>query len=351
MRLKKSFKNFTALFLAVIVFALLLFDPKTAKTGVFSGLLLCGRVIIPSLFMFSFVVIFSNKSSVASNFVFLNKISLKLLGLDFYEFYIFLLSLIGGYPIGVKLLNEAVKEKNMDKNRAEELSLFFISSGPGFTVSVIGETIFKSRQIGYILFISQLLSAVVLCRLFIKKSNTNKIYNFKPYKLSDCFVKSVFEASQTLINVSSFVIFFSFLTEYFIKYKNYLSLFKFMPYFLEITNAVNLTNNIYLISFLLGFSGISVICQVISIADSFRINALKLFALRLVTGAVSCAFTKLLMRVFKVSVVTISTNKSFIRKEYFDSKAVAISLFVTLIVFMISIVSKKYAGKIKDDMV
>ena len=229
--MKNKVKNYFLLFFVFIILMLLLFDPKTGKTGVLSGLLLSGRVIIPSLFMFSFVVIFCTKAGVASNFIFLNKFSLCLSGLDFYEFYIFVLSLLGGYPIGVKLLNEAVKEKNIRKNRAEELAVFFISAGPGFTVSVIGVGFFKSKEIGYILFASQVLTAVLLSVIFTKKSSGNRIYGFKSLKSADCFVMSVSDTSSTLINVSSFVIIFSFFTEYCIKYAKHLKVISILPYF------------------------------------------------------------------------------------------------------------------------
>lgn len=330
---------------------LLLFDPKTGKTGVLSGLLLSGRVIIPSLFMFSFVVIFCTKAGVASNFIFLNKFSLCLLGLDFYEFYIFILSLIGGYPIGIKLLNEAVKEGNIQKNRAKELSCFFISSGPGFCVSVIGESFFNSRLIGIILFVSQILSAIILSTIFIKKSCVNKIYSFNSQKLADCFVKSVYDTSSTLINVSSFVILFSFITEYCIKASSRIKILSVLPYFLEITNAVTLTRNIYIISFLLGFGGISVMFQVISIADSFDVNFLKLFTIRVLTGIFSCGFTKLFIKLFKVNYATLSTTQNFAKQDFFSGPSVAVCLFLTVTVFMISIISKKYAGKILEDMI
>lgn len=344
-------KKLLITFAVFLVFALLLLDPKTGKTGVYSGLLLSGRVLIPSLFMFSFVVIFCVKAGVVSNFRFLNKFSLKLLGLDYYEFFILILSLLGGYPIGVKLLNEAVRENNISKHRAGELACCFISSGPGFAVSVIGDSFLKSKQIGYILFFSQVLSALFLCKLFIKRPTKGSIHRFKTYRIADSFVKSVADTSSTVINVSAFVIFFSFFTQYFIKYGNNLKVLSYIPYFLEVTNAVTLTRNVYFISFLLGFAGISVMCQVISIADSFSIKPQKIFIWRVFSGLLAFTLTKLFMQIFKVNYPTISTNQSIYFGEFISTPAVAISLLIMLTVFMISILSKKYAGKILEDMV
>ena len=146
-------------------------------------------------------------------------------------------------------------------------------------------------------------------------------------------------------------ILFSFINSFILEFSNSLNFLKVLAYFLEVTTAVKITDNIYLISFLLSFGGVCVWFQIMSIAKNFKINYLKFIFFRILQGALSVFFTKLLVTLFKISTQTFSNNIEFGYKNIYSTPTLTISLIVMILVFMVSIVSKKYAGKIIEDMI
>ena len=177
------------------------------------------------------------------------------------------------------------------------------------------------------------------------QGKTNRI------NIADNFVKSVADASATVLSICGFVILFSVVNGYLNYFAENVAAVKTVGLILEITNAVTLTNNVYVISFLLGFGGISVWCQVLSVAGKIKINFLKFLIFRILHGALSACITAVLLRLFPVNVLVFSNVKTTLLSYFYSTAAVGISLVCMGMVFVISVTSKKYVGKITEDMV
>lgn len=335
---------------AILMFAgLIILKPLVCSRGAVSGLLICGRVIIPSLFPFTICVLFIMRSGLLMKLGFLDKLTTKTLGLDSYETGLVIMSLIGGYPVGAKLLNNAVKRGELSSKRAGKMLLFSVNAGPAFIVSAVGSALLNSAKLGYILLVCHILSGFVLILIFKRKGEKRKEVSMKREQISvtDNFVLSVSEAAGSVIGICSFVILFSVLNEYLSFYANNFKGLKNIAILLEVANGVTLTNNLYVISFLLGFSGICVWCQVLSVSNSVQINYIKFVLSRLIHGILSAAFLRLIFKVFKISVAV-----SFFEVKYnYSTPVVSLSMLLMCIVFMISVVGKKYSGKMLEDMI
>ena len=97
--------------IAVLSFAvLIIIKPELCASGAAQGLLLSGRVLIPSLFPMTVCTMFIMGSGAFSGLKRVSHVTQKLFHLSSDEFITVILSLIGGYPVGAKLLNEAVRE-------------------------------------------------------------------------------------------------------------------------------------------------------------------------------------------------------------------------------------------------
>ena len=97
-------------------------------------------------------------------------------------FSIFLLSLIGGYPIGAKLIEEASISGRVDRRTYHSLICCCINAGPAFTVIAVGEGLFGSETLGYYFFVSHSVSAFIL--LIWQRKNFNPIpYNRTSYRI------------------------------------------------------------------------------------------------------------------------------------------------------------------------
>lgn len=350
-------KKFINLIMLTLIFTFMMFiisDPAPCKEGAIRGLLLCGRVIIPALFPFTVCVLFLINSNILMYLKPLSFITLRIFGLNGEQFGIMLLSFIGGYPIGAKLLCEAVVMKSITPKKAGVMLNFCINAGPAFIISAVGDLLFSSKKIGIILFAAHLSASIIICFMSRKslkddnvKLNSNKITS----NPADNFVAAVSKASSSLLGICSFVILFSCIDSYLVPLCKKSQALVLLCGMLEATNSLTLTKNIYLISFFLGFSGICVWFQVFSVSGKIKIQIVPFVVCRLLQGVLSSAFTYILLKIFKVTLPTLSNNKFFTYKALYSTPALTISMLVMGIIFAVAITTRKYNCKLLEDIV
>lgn len=330
----------------VIGFALLIILlPDISRSGVTQGILLCGRVIIPSLFPFTMCVLFVMNTNLLNSYGVLSGITKKLFCLNSYEFALFFLSLIGGYPIGAKLIGEAVNSKKISPKKGENMLCYCVNAGPAFIISAVGCNIFNSKTIGLVLFLSHILASLIICILLRCDEYIDATQTKSSMPLSDNFVLSAANASKTLISICSFVILFSVINSYLVYFGEEINVLKNIALLLEITNALSLCHNIYTISFILGFGGICIWFQVFSAIGHFKINYCKFATFRILQGVFSVAFTYITLKMFKITVPTMS-GISF--KPLYSTPAVTVSLIIMVLIFAMSLKTQKYSSQIID---
>ena len=332
---------------------LIISEPSLCKTGAINGILLCGRVIIPSLFPFMVCVLFLIKSNFLDVLKKLSPITKKLFGLNGELFTIALLSFIGGYPIGAKLLNEAVEMKKLSAKNAGIMLSFCVNAGPAFIISAVGNGVFSSKSLGTVMFTAHFFSALCLC--FLSKFFYNNQTQFPDKKTehinpADNFVLSVSAASSSMLSICSFVILFSCIDSYLLGLASRFPAIKIICGFLEVTNSITITRNIYLIPFFLGFGGICVWFQIFSISKRIKINIMLFAVSRFLHGILSSVFTLIMVKLFKISVPTLSNGTVTTPQILYDSPALAISMLILGIVFAVSITTK-YNCKFLEDIV
>ena len=92
--------------------------------------------------------------------------------------YTFLMAILSGYPVGSKMIADLFTQGKINKEEAFRMSAFCSTSGPMFIVGAVGASMFKSASIGYILFLSHILSAF-LNGLIYRKIGTKNLENSK----------------------------------------------------------------------------------------------------------------------------------------------------------------------------
>ena len=343
--LKKAV-NFLGLVLIVFFAFLIIFKSDICVKSALSGLLICGNVIIPTIYPFTFCVLFIKNSGIFKILKPFNSLTIKLLGLNYYEFAIFLMSLIGGYPIGAKLLSDSkIKKTPLMIN-------YCINAGPAFIILAVGKGVFKSTAIGWILFFSHIFSSIVIAffHKFKLKSEPTPILE-KTINAVDNFVISASAAAETVIKICSVVIIFSVVGGYIVLFANKFKSLYFLGLLCEVTNAVFKCDNVIIVSFLLGFSGFGIWAQVFGILKSVRINYIKFITFRLIHGGLSASFTLLLLKAFKITINTLSNGVQFDYTIFREGPVVAFSLIITGVVLIISLYNKKFAGNLVEDIV
>ncbi len=289
--------------------------PSGATSGALFGLNLCYLVIIPSLFPFMVCSLILFQTKILTKFAEkLEFITLPLLSLSSECFSVFLLSLIGGFPVGAKLIEHLYVEKEISKSTAELMLGYCVNSGPSFIVITVGVGILSNKTLGFVLLASSIISSLfvaLVCSRFIKPQYYYSNKKTEKFIISETLIKSTYDATTSIINICAFVVLFSTIIGLINSYFDENIVFRSILPFLEITNGIKYSShNIYLISFLIGFAGICVHFQVLSSCKSLQINYIKFLIFRIFHGLVCTTSTYIITKIFKVSVETISLNNS-----------------------------------------
>lgn len=329
--------KFRSLFVVVIFACLstsLIIFSKAGNSGAIEGLNLCYNIVIPSLFPFTVfsLIIFESGFFEELN---INK--------NLEELFIFFLSSIGGFPVGAKIINNAYKRKSLSKKNAELMLGYCVSSGPSFIILSLGSQILNNKPIGYILFISNLSANLIIMAILSNFKDKNKTLTKSKSKIksfSENFVNSTYDAAVSIMVICAYVTLFSTIISVINKMFGENPIKNLLLSLLEITNGVTLTDNLYFIAFLLGFGGICVHIQILTICSDLKPNYLKFFAFRLIHGTLLVIITKIFISIFKidVSVLSYNTKLTYVFSEI--STLFGICLIALSIAFILSVNKK-----------
>ncbi len=270
-----------------------------------SSLDLCIYTLIPSLFPFlvlSRMMILSNSAEHVGKI--LHPITGRIFGLSENGSFLFVLGIICGYPVGAKCISDMYKNKKISLKEAERLLLFSNNSGPLFVIGSIGYGMYSDIRIGGFLYLSHILSAIVI-GLITRKNNAKKSaigpVSYKPF-----FTQSVEDSMISVINISGYVIFFSAIcaiinrllpTELNVLKYALCSLMEITGGIKTISYTYSLTPQIKLLitSFLVGFGGICVFFQTKSALSDSGLSIIPCLYAKICQGALSVFFTYMMM--------------------------------------------------------
>lgn len=338
---------------ALIFMLLLIVFPENAVIGVKNGMIISASIIIPTLFPFSVATIFAVKVDVFTFLKPAEKFFKITLGQSVEMFSVMILSFLGGYPIGAKLINELYLQKKINKTQAHYMLCFCVNGGPAFIISAVGTIMLNSKSIGIVLFASHVLSSLFIafcCSYKLKKFEIirEEVKPIASYK--SAFGDAVIAATDSIIKVCAFVTLFSAINNIlFAIIKN--PIIKTLMLSLEVTNAVANTENLYLIAFWLGFSGINIWCQIIAIATDCGVN-IKLFIFsRLLHGTLNFLFFNAIIHIFKIKLPTISNHMDISTPQNFAITEIGVAVLVLIIFLIVCLENKNKGRKIREDLI
>lgn len=221
--------------------------------------------------------------------------------------YTFCMAILSGYPVGSKMVADLYLQGKISKEEAFKMSSFCSNSGPMFIVGAVGIGMFHSAKIGYILFLSHFVGAIlngILYRNLKLKGSKSSSPSLIEHKEASHFSFNLSEivTSSTLgiLSVGCIITIFFIVVECF---SPILSIFPktiscFFAGLLEITKGcldlstlANLNLSVILCSFVISFGGISTILQSLTMLSSVEMPV-RLFILQKITHAIfACATT------------------------------------------------------------
>lgn len=308
--------------------ALLLCDAENFGSGVQESIKLCYQSVIPSLYPFCVLSLFTVYGGIFSESKLCDILSEMLFGLKGDVGCVSLLSLVCGYPVGAKLIDGLYLNGKISKVGAQTLLLHCVNPGPAFLLTLIGKNLYHSESLGIIFLFSELSAAIITARIHRKKIIRLIAYGKKTeyYNLKDACIKAVSDSGDSILKICLWVLLFGGISAVLKRSKYLLPL----SGILEVTFGVHIAKSYspYLVSFLIGFGGLSVQLQVISAAKNYLTKPFLLFFWKTLQGVLCAGFTCLLITVFKPAIAVSNTVKitSSGGNPYFS--AVVLLLFV-----------------------
>jgi len=189
--------------LCVAGMLVLILDGKTVLSGAKEGVDLCLYTVLPSLFPFLVLSVMINRMLVGKRIPILAPIS-KLCGIPTGCESLFLLGILGGYPVGAQCITDAYRSGSIPKSTAQRLLGFCNNAGPAFIFGILSRQ-FTIPGIPWFLWLCHILSAIVV-GMFLpgKEDRSCNLQVAAPVS----FTEAVSIALKTMANICSWVLLF-----------------------------------------------------------------------------------------------------------------------------------------------
>lgn len=324
--------------------------PNAVKEGVGEGISICLYTIIPSLFPFMVLSTYIVKSNILYPlYRFISKPVKFLFRQPATSVSVIIMSMIGGFPIGIKMTNDLYIKGHITKEQAHRLCLFCMNAGPAFVITAVGTNMLKSQKAGIIIYsslcISAFFSGVISSFIADKNGNTVRINNEKPLQLS-ALSASVTDGVQCIFGICAWVILFSSVTKCIDIFNLPEKVYLCITSLCEVTKGCSLTAGVLPIPFItgiIGFGGICVHCQVLEYLKNMEMKYHYFFLSRLLNGFMSGIITYMLLLFFPVEINVFSNSDKISSFSFsFSYSAFFVVMFMCIIMIFDIDRSKKY---------
>lgn len=164
MRLSNKFSINKKLILIMIVCILLgaiIINPAIYITSCLNGIIVWATVVLPALLPFMFFTKTLTELGVAEILATKFKLFPKIFKVPSVAVYVFVLSILSGYPVGAKIVADLYESGNITKEEAYKITTFTSNSGPMFILGSVGIGMFANKKLGIIILISHILGALI----------------------------------------------------------------------------------------------------------------------------------------------------------------------------------------------
>ncbi len=343
--LKCFWSNCGLILLIGSIIAIYFGNTHAVSEGVRNGLLVCGGTLIPSLFPFMILCSFLVSSRLSDRLsVPFTWITTRVLRLPSYMGAVFVMSLIGGYPAGAKMIADMYRAGRIDSRVASRMLCYCVNAGPAFLITAVGSRMFGNSAAGVLLFCSQTVASVILA--ILSRFWADKLLPVEPTQtklnpLVPSFVSSVKTAAEAMFSVCAFVTAFSAIVS-FVQSLHIATvlegLFAFAPKgfadavingLFEVTlgcaesPAIGGTLSLYIACAICSFGGLSVMGQALSFFSGIPIKTIPYLLSRPIHMVLSCGILFGLTKLFPRSIIAFMPANSLISASPFSATPTA----------------------------
>lgn len=294
---------------------------------------------------------------------------------------VFAISAVSGYPVGARLASDLRLKEDISQYEGQRLVSFCSTSGPLFIIGAVAVGMLNNASLGYVMLICHYLGAITVGLIFrrygkekIKKSNKSIVKNIKniintPEKegFFISFGNAVINGVNTLLSIGGFVIIFSVVFKILTLFNiidSFSSLLCFFFSFLGLTKEIcsafisglfeitigcnNISHITYvsevikasLCSFIIAFSGLSILAQCCSFIAKTDIKTNIYIFNKFLHGILAAFYTFLLYPISKTYLPV--SNFSYIYNSIYNNNVLnhyfynfKIFLIITVILYII----------------
>ncbi|APC40958.1 sporulation integral membrane protein YlbJ [Clostridium estertheticum] len=331
-KLFKTLKiNLSVTLICSLIIVQIILAPNICIQYTISGAKLFFNAIFPSLFPFLVVInIIIGYDGIHIYSKLLGNLICRPLKLPKECNFALLVSVLCGYPLGARYTCDLYEKNIIDLNSCERLLNIASNASPLFILGSVGTAMMFNPKLGYILLLSNILSCIFMGLIIPSKDYAFKIKyrgsNFSKAESSSLNIgiilkNSIEDAIKNTLSIGGFIVIFSVITGIikdnviFNIVINKLSLIigassnfieGILLGMLEMTNGCYLISsshsNLYVklavLSFLIAFSGLSIISQVYSYTYKYTVSIKKYITRKFFQGIISSILTIILYYIF-----------------------------------------------------
>lgn len=208
--------NIIASFLTLLLLTALIAASQGAVSGAKTALQTCASVIIPCLFPFFTVSLLINRLGLPVWLgTKLQKPMSLLFGVSGTGAGIFILGILGGYPVGATVIADLLQRGELQREEAKKLLTFCNNSGPAFLIGAAGIGVFRSSAAGLLLYVVHILAAVItglfLSGTHCPEAQPDKVF-INSANLSSALPEAITKAAWQIVQICGYVVFFGTIT-------------------------------------------------------------------------------------------------------------------------------------------
>lgn len=386
--------------LCVIFIICLILFPKMSVSAALKGINMCINIVLPSLFPFLVASELLNHTNfIKASGILLEPIMRPLFNVPGCGSFATAMGMTSGYPVGAKIVTDMREKKMLTKTESERLLAFTNNSGPLFIVGAVATGMFNIPKVGILLLTCHILAGLTVGFIFrfykknkshSKKQTYNILSRLKKEIVSSSnsstsfgiiFGESIKNSIILMLNISGFIIFFSVIINMLIQIGLITSLTSIISSFttsinlseevissmlcgfFEITTGTNMISNassipliqkLTIASAIIGWAGISVHSQVLSIISQSDLSAKPYLMGKALQGLISAIYTfvglKFMSHLF-IQDTTVFNHSTSITHITWNNSLISSSknlLYITILFILLNFLlyaTKKFVSK------
>lgn len=270
----------------LLMCAVLVLFPREAAEGAKEGIRVAFETVLPSILPFAAIssaVIYSGLGERLGRF--LSPFCEKRLRLNPYGVVAFLSGLLGGYPVGARVVCDLYMEGDIDKKEAEKMLAYSNNCSVVFAVNVCGEKLFSDAKCGWQIFFVHILSALVVALIMGRSEKKEILVKKKRVGFMAALGKGIKSGGFVILNIlASFIVMYALMNAFRVER------LPFVSGLCEMTSGVSLAGemkNCALGAFYISLGGLAIFAQTAAVCAEAELSLEKFYIGKALSAAIS----------------------------------------------------------------